>query len=162
MKSYIEAQLNGKRAEDIFLEKYSVKILRKGTERENKYDHIDFVLKDGRTVDVKSNTKIREDGLVCVEIINVTGGIGWCHPLSRVDLIAFQLKDESFKIVLKRDLLSILNCTIPREVRRADRIPAKELVGKVGGRKTSKYLETNKDVFTYVELTEILKLKDKL
>lgn len=160
MDRYKDSQIKGNRAEDLFLCSYYNQILRKASKQENMYSHIDFVLKSGQTVDVKSKTKIK-DGYVCIEVVGITGHIGWCHPLSKVDLIAFQLEDNSFKIVLKDDLLNLIDCTIPSLIQRQDRIQPKEALKKWVGRKTGKY-GNNKDVFTYVLLDNILKLKSQL
>jgi hypothetical protein len=159
MKLRLEASKKyGDLAEEKFESVYHHLIKRRATELENKYKHFDFILQDGRTVDVKTYKKIRPDGYVCVEVINVYGGIGWCHPLSPVDLIAFETKVD-FVIVRKQDLLHILpkdiSCTIPRQ----DRMDIKSKIDVFTGRSSSKYFDENKDVFTYKHFDEILKIK---
>lgn len=152
---------HGKMAEDGFAFVFSHLIKRKSTENENKYKHFDFILKDGHTVDVKSHKKIRPDGYVCLEVINVTGGIGWCHPLSLVDLIAFETKDD-WVVVLKQDLIRLLPDEINGTIPRMDRMPIEDKIGVFTGRKSSKYLDENKDVFCYVHIDEIKKYKIEL
>jgi hypothetical protein len=151
-----KAYINGLRAEQDFKDTYSHLIERKSLRSEDMYLHVDFWLKDGRTVDVKSNSKVNPNGHVCVEFVNVRGDAGWCHPLAFVDLIAFQLPDQTFKIVLRQDLINLCNCTIPRVVYRVNGSNSNKWERKVLGRCN------RKDVFTYIPIKDILKLKQQL
>ena len=159
MESRIKScENNGELAESAFAFIYSQLIDRRSTPRENKYKHIDFFLKDGRTVDVKAKTKITPNNNVCVEVINVYGSVGWCHTLSAVDLIAFETYND-FVIVQNKDLIKLLPDTIPCTIPREDRMSEKKRLNVFTGRKSSKYFETNKDVFTYIPFGLIEQIK---
>lgn len=156
-----QSKERGNLSEAAFEFVYSHLIKRKATTHEDYQKHFDFILKSGKTVDIKNKRRLRSDGLVCVEVVNVTGGIGWCHPLSLVDYIAFET-DDDFVIVQKQDLLKILPDQINSNILRKDHIEPKSLLGKFGGRESSQFNETNQDVFTYVYFKDIEKLKIEL
>ena len=76
---------------------------RKATEREDRFDHIDYWLKFeipeaspvSMSVDVKSLKKVRgqfQDELFYIEMINDNGNKGWVHA-PKMDLVAFECND---------------------------------------------------------------------
>ena len=162
MKAKIAScEKNGDLAENAFEFLYSHLIDRKSTLKENKYNHIDFILKDGRTVDVKAKSKITPNNNICIEVINVYGYAGWCHTLSLVDLIAFEVSDD-FVIVQNKDLIKLLPDTIPCTIPRQDRMSEDKRLNVFTGRRSSKYFETNKDIFTYIPFSFIEQIKIEL
>lgn len=92
-KRYAESYKYGRDAETRFKElaKKQGWSIRKSTESEDIYDHIDLFMAKPMSVDVKSTKKIfteKDDNYHWVEILNVKGKLGWLYGKS--DMIAFE------------------------------------------------------------------------
>lgn len=103
---------DGKRAENnfvrLFKKKFGVEPI-KTPENQDKYDHIDYIMKIGSheaTVDVKSWKK--NDKYVWVEFVSY-GKLGWLY--GKADYIAFENPDEqSFIVIDRKHLVAYVKC----------------------------------------------------
>ena len=157
---------SGSKAEKLFSDTYSHLIDRKSLRSEDMGLHYDYILKSGLTVDVKAYTKVKS-GFVCIEVINVRGDVGWCHPFCLVDLIAFRVEFNRFHTVLKNDLLHFIKIKageIPHytEVNRSNTNWINPRLYQWRGRVSGKDGVTRKDVFTYITKNDLLRLKNQL
>jgi hypothetical protein len=113
---------------------------------------------NGKKVDVKGLKPMHKEGYILVEFRNTWGTAGWCSKESEAEYIAFQFTN-SFMIVEKNKLrelaLSKLDQWDENKVWRQNRIKAQDGLHKWCGR------DRSKDVFTYVEVSEVKKIIDE-
>lgn len=92
-KRYAKSYKYGRDAESRFKELAEKQgwLIRKASEDEDMYDHIDLFMAKPISVDVKSTKKIftdKDDNYHWVEILNVKGKLGWLY--GKADVIAFE------------------------------------------------------------------------
>ena len=110
-----KCQIQGQTAEDLFFNILSAKgEVRKSTVKQNKR-HVDFFLiKDGKEIsfDVKARKRVNRDDdvltdeLIWVEILGVTGNVGWAFS-NNVNFIAFE-REKDFLVVGQPELQTLI------------------------------------------------------
>ena len=128
--------------------------------------HIDYIYND-MLVDVKGNKESARNGYLLIEFISVNGSYGWCHKKSKATHIAFQM-ENGFILVNKDDLRkkTLSLCKINDFDVLDDIIECvyrgNNLIDKFNGYENIKYQlfgrKNRKDVFTYIEINDILDL----
>lgn len=134
----------------------------KGSAKED-ISHIDYKTLSGLNIDVKGNKNSHKYGYVLIEINNVNGNHGWCHPDSKADIIAFEF-DNGFFFFKKNDLynLAINLAGEPDFVDRNAKIRHKDgswryIYNDVKNKWLGRW--ERKDVFTFIHKSELLELE---
>ena len=156
-----QAYFKGKECEALFR---SLTGASESSPKQDRYEHIDCFLPDGRSVDVKAfRSGSTGKGRLIVEFVGTSGQSGWCSKESKVDLIAYEL-EERFLVVDKEQLRVLAQNKIfaqpshTTRVWRKNKISSKEGLYKYCGRKTSHTGKPRHDVFTYINIEDVAEI----
>lgn len=149
-RQYKDAWRRGLKAEDEFGEiLLDKKVMFRPATLNEQYKHIDYVLKTGTTIDVKSNKKDPTE--VWLEYKNVRGGDGWLVA-NNLDLVAFERVDD-FIIVKRVELLKLSNelCNIDNIVENKSNVLYNGYTRKKWGRD---------DLMTKIKMSDLEQIKN--